>query len=479
MKPNPARLSRILAATLLALGLSWTGAQAQTSGSAEPSLVYTVKRTDKLIRLTRDMLIRASDWPEVARFNRLRDPNVIRPGQQLAIPLRLLKSQPGSGRIIAAEGDVQLNGSAATVGAAVAEGARLRTGANSSAVLEMTDGSRVKILPGSLAELATQRHYAMRDASASGSTTWFSGLIRLAQGALETLAAREVTRATPLQIETPTSLVGVRGTQFRVAYEDPATRNSRTEVVEGLVRADNPAQQSGADLPKGTGAVVNPTQREVQVVTLLPAPSLDAAPAEIVRPLGAWPMPALAGAQAFRVQVASDEKFDRIVRDIKVEGASVDLGSLSLGNWYARVRGIDRHGLEGFDSVKLVVVKEAPPPPPAVRPWRIISSSVSVQNGQTLLRWLAEQADGKPLPAGSISARVGRDAALSDVVSEPRSANAPQMVLGNLGPGVYYLRLRAQDGAGKPIDSELYRLEIPGNWGATVFDMASGLQPMQ
>ncbi|MDP3137834.1 MAG: FecR domain-containing protein [Burkholderiaceae bacterium] len=476
MNPTLARLPRTLAVLLLALGFAWTGAQAQAPGGAEPSLLYTVKRTDKLIRLTRDMLIKASDWPEVARFNRLRDPNVIRPGQQLAIPLRLLKSQPGSGRVIVAEGDVQLNGNAATVGAAVAEGSRLRTGANSSAVLELTDGSRVKILPGSLAEVATQRNYAMRDASASGSTTWFSGLIRLAQGALETLATRDVKRATPLQIETPTSLVGVRGTQFRVAYEDPATRNSRTEVVEGLVRADNPAQQSGADLPKGTGAVVNPAQREVQVVTLLSAPSLDAAPAEIVRPAGAWPMPTLAGAQAFRVQVASDEKFDRIVRDIKVDGASVDLGGLALGNWYARVRGIDRQGLEGFDSVKLVVVKEAPP---VVRPWRIVSSSVTVQNGQTLLRWSAEQADGQPLPAAASSARLGRDAALSDIVSEPRSAGVPQMVLGELRPGVYYLRLRTQDGAGKPIDSELYRLEIPGNWGATVFDMASGLQPME
>ncbi|MDO8279895.1 MAG: FecR domain-containing protein [Burkholderiaceae bacterium] len=483
MNPTLARLPRTLAVLLLALGFAWTGAQAQgpAPGSTEPSLLYTVKRTDKLIRLTRDMLIKASDWPEVARFNRLRDPNIIRPGQQLAIPLRLLKSQPGSGRVIVAEGDVELNGSAATVGAAVAEGSRLRTGANSSAVLELTDGSRVKILPGSLAEIATQRHYAMRDASTSGSTTWFSGLIRLAQGALETLAMRDVKRATPLQIETPTSLVGVRGTQFRVAYEDPATRNSRAEVVDGLVRADNPAQQSGVDLTRGTGAVINPAQREVQAITLLSAPILNATPAEVVRPLGAWPMPTLAGAQAFRVQIASDESFDRIVRDIKVEGGSVDLGGLALGNWYARVRGIDRQGLEGFDSVKLIVVKEAPPPPPppppAMQPWRIISSSVSVQNGQSLLRWSAQQADGQPLPAAATSARLGRDAALSDIVSEPRSTGASQMVLGDLRPGVYYLRLRTQDSAGKPIDSELYRLEIPGNWGATVFDMASGLQP--
>ena len=52
------------------------------------------------------------------------------------------------------------------------------------------------------------------------------------------------------EIVTPVAISAVRGTQFRVAFEDPAARNARTEVVEGLVRADNPAQQSGADLPR-------------------------------------------------------------------------------------------------------------------------------------------------------------------------------------------------------------------------------------
>ncbi len=76
----------------------------------------------------------------------------------------------------------------------------------------------------------------------------------------------------------------MRGTEFRVAYDDPAARNARTEVLEGQVRADNPAHKSGADLPKGTGAVINPAQREVRVVQLLPAPDLGALPGEVLKP---------------------------------------------------------------------------------------------------------------------------------------------------------------------------------------------------
>ena len=353
MKPMP--LTPVVVALTLVFSFSaW--AQAPL---AEPSLPYTVTSRDKLIKLSRDLLVQPSAWPEVARLNKLKDPNLIRPGQVIQVPLRLLKFQPGQARVVSATGNVQLGGSPTAVGAPVPEGGKVQTGADSSAVLELADGTRVKVLPNSLAEVVSNRDYAMRDASKSGSTTWFSGLIRLAHGVLETTATRTQNRATPLQVETPTSLVGVRGTQFRVAYDDPDRKNARTEVVEGLVRADNTAQNSGADLPKGTGAVIHPAQREVRVVPLLAAPDLSALPSEVTKPQGQWPMPALPGAVAYRVQIAGDEQFNGIVRDIKVTGQTVDLGSLDTTRWYARVRGIDAQGLEGRRAVVAAILSPA------------------------------------------------------------------------------------------------------------------------
>ena len=85
------------------------------------------------------------------------------------------------------------------------------------------------------------------------------------------------------------------------------------ETAVALVRADNTAQQSGADLPKGTGALINPAEKEVRVVKLLEAPDLSGVPSEVTRPAGTWPMPVQAGAAAYRVQVASDAEFNQIV----------------------------------------------------------------------------------------------------------------------------------------------------------------------
>ena len=393
---------------------------------------------------------------------------MIFPGQKLDIPLRFLKSKPASGKVISAEGDATLGGNAMQPGTTFTDGAKIKTGANSSAVIELGDGSRVKILPGSLAEIVTNRDYAMRDASKSGSTNWFSGLMRLSEGALEALASKTAKRAKELQVETPTSLVGVRGTEFRVAFDDPLGKAARTEVIEGLVRADNPAQKSGANLPKGTGAVVDPGEKEVKVVVLLPAPDLTGIPSDVLKPQGSWPMPALAGARAYLVQVASDEQFDKIVRNLKVDTPFADLGSLPNGNWFARVRGIDAVGLEGFNSVKLIAVKDGE--------WRVTYSSMSSVDGKTILSWDGQQAGGQAMADGSYSAILASDAALTQTVVTIRGTDQkPSLTLGDLKPGVYYIRL--QNAAG--LRSQTYRFELSGNWGQTVFDQASALQAIK
>ena len=390
----------------------------QKNRTLEPSLPYVVRPSDKLIRLSRDMLVSPPAWNEVARYNQLKNPDLIVPGQKIDISPRYLKSALAGGKVISAEGDVTLVGNAVLPGAAIVDGSRVKTGANSSAVLELGDGGRIKVLPNSLADVVTNRNYVMRSTKAGGSTNWFSGLMRLATGTLEALASKVSQRATPLQIETPTSLVGVRGTEFRVACDNPASNSARTEVIEGKVRADNPAQQVSAEPP------------------------------------GNWPMPALTGATAYRVQVASADKFDKIVRELKVTSDSADLASLANDNWFARVRGIDGVGLEGFDTVKLITVKDGQ--------WRVSYSSLSLVNGKTVLSWIGQQASGQAMTGSSYTALLARDQALTQgQLTMAGTGSAPRLELGDLKPGVYFIRLQSNSG----VSSDIYRFEIPSTQG--------------
>ena len=324
--------------------------------------------------------------------------------------------------------------------------------------------------------MVTNRDYALRDASKSGSSNWFSGLMRLTGGALEAMAAKKVSRATTLRIETPTSTVGVRGTAFRVAYDDPTTQSARTEVLEGLVRADNPAQAAGADLPMGTGVVVKPQDKDIKVVNLLPAPDLAGMSSDVFQPLVSLNLPALPDASSYRVVIARDEKFDNIVRELKVPvGAPANLSGLVNGNFYALVGGIDGIGLEGFNSVKLISIPDAPAAP-VKDPRQPVGNkmiNLSVVNGKTFVNWNESQGDQS---AGMrYAVLLGSDASMKDV-STSAEATERSLDMGALKPGTYFAQLRFTPASGKAMYSALYRFTLTDNWNPTVFSLFSALQ---
>ena len=157
--------------------------------AAEPVFLYTVRKGDELIKMSAESFSSPDDWKEIVSLNKMKDPNANQPGQILKIPTRLMKLFSKDATLVSTAGDVQLGGAKVSVGTAVPEGSQLKTGRNSSAVLELADGSRVTLLPNTLAELTTSRTYGLRaDTSTSGSSNWFSGLLRLSTGVLETFA---------------------------------------------------------------------------------------------------------------------------------------------------------------------------------------------------------------------------------------------------------------------------------------------------
>ncbi|MDP9045690.1 MAG: FecR domain-containing protein, partial [Pseudomonadota bacterium] len=260
-----AAILRILAAAALA----WH----PSTRAAEATVELTVVRADTLIGLSHRVLVSPVAWREVARLNHLPDPDLILPGQRLRVPVRLLRSEALSATLISVTGPhVTVRAGAAAVGTPVVEGDFLQTGPDSSAVLALPDGSRVQIAPSSLAEVAMSRHYGSRlpanaaarptvpaDADAPGA--WFAGTLRMLHGSIEVFATK-VLRAKPLEVVTPTAVVGVRGTRYRVSIDGVDDLRTHAEVLEGMVRfepasrADRRSTTSSdaADLRSGFGA---------------------------------------------------------------------------------------------------------------------------------------------------------------------------------------------------------------------------------
>lgn len=359
------RRARVLAAAVLVAGASVLPARAR-----EAMLDVTVVRSDTLYDLSRKVLVSASAWYEVARINKLSNPNRIVPGQVLRIPVRLMKITPINGQLVSVLGDVRIGGAPASAGMLIREGQTVQTALSSSTVIELADGSRMKLPPSSLALLATSRRYGARptgstaafETSGDQSGGWFAGALRVLRGSVEVFATK-VLRAQPLEVRTTTAVVGVRGTHYRVGLDDDIGARTHAEVFEGSVRFDVPGSTLGVDLTSGFGATTVPGDNAggPVVVHLLPAPDLSEFPVFFDRPVVSFSL--LPATSALRVQVAADESFDKTVRDQRFEsGAEIRLVGLEDAKWYLRVRRVDAQGIEGYDSTRSFVLKTRPEP---------------------------------------------------------------------------------------------------------------------
>jgi hypothetical protein len=236
----------------------------------------------------------------------------------------------------------------------------------------------------------------------------FAGMLRLLQGSVEVFATK-VLRAKPLEVSTPTAVVGVRGTEFRVSLDaDAADKATRAGVTEGVVQVDSRVVPVGAAVPAGFGTVLGQSLSATpEVVKLLPGPDLSALPTFFDRPLVRIAVPG--ETRPLRVQVASDAAFNRIVGEQLVPaGTDIRLGGLEDGLWHWRARRLDDRGLEGLDSTAQFTLK-ARPEPPAIQQPAPASKQVT---GAVTFRW------AQGLEAASYVWQLSSDPSFKTLLSE-------------------------------------------------------------
>jgi hypothetical protein len=433
-----------------------TGAAAQQV--PEPAIELRISARDTLIGLSERVFNGPAAWQEIARLNRVRDPNRILPGQVLRVPTRLMRNNPLPATLVNAVGEVRVDNAPAAAGTPMAEGQRVETGPNGSAVIGLADGSRVRVPPSSLAEVLASRTYgAAADATAAANSGAFAGALRLVRGSVEVLASK-VRRAQPLEVTTPTAVIGVRGTQYRVSLDDRST--TRSEVLEGQVRLDAASRAVGSDLNAGFGAAIDARALKPVPTALLPAPDLSAVPARFERALVRLALPG--ETVPLRVQVAADAAFEQVVSDQRVlPGSDVRIAGLADANWHLRARRIDPQGLEGYDAALAFVLKARPEPPASNTPRPGAKQTV----GAVEFAWSPN------LEARSARLQVARDAGFQQLVLERDGLTNNRDRFEIAEPGLYFWRLGSvrADGDrgpfGEPQRFELRALPEPPQGG--------------
>lgn len=367
-------------------------------------------------------------------------------------------------KLIQTAGDVRLNGKAVYAGSLIPEQGRLTTGVNSTAQVRLADGSVVRMLPNSELRLTLSRNYQTPAPSAAtvekndSLVDWFAGRLRVVQGAIEAAVNKTSKRARPLEVETASSIIGVRGTEFRVATPALTAPHDRTEVLDGLIQAENQKNQRSVPVSKGKGVAFQP---QMQVVNLLPPVALKADSGQLRAPFTMWQFPPLPNQNVYRVMVALDPKFESLVANEVVFQPAFDFRSFTHEHktLYVRIRAIDPNGVEGLDATTRLHI---------TTPYYLLEHpSVYNQQGATVLRWnpssyAAKVTDNLP---NKVIVSVFEDQQMQRVVVPATLNEGNAVKLPLLPAGRYWLRVDQPQPSKAPLVRHTMLLDMPNHSG--------------
>lgn len=415
---------------------------AGSTHAADAVFTYTAVQGDTLIGLGKRFLIEPARWSELTRANALRNPNRIATGTPIRIPLRLMRTEAVPATLLSVVGEATDSGAGALkAGQTVPEGGVVSTGPEGHVTLRLVDGTVLRLRPASRLQVNESRRFKDADAVQSGA--------RLERGRVEIEAAPAAAGRPGFKIDTPQGVLGVRGTEFRVAT-DTAQGITLGEVLGGAVAFDG--RGSSERVTAGHGTAISAAGQVAPPVALLDAPDVSGLPQLQERLLMRFTLPAMPSASAYRGQIARDASFDAVLADLTGPTPELRFAELPDGDYLLRVRAIDARGLEGRDADHRFRLKARPEAPLPSAP----APKAVVFGGRVELAWAANQ------EAQTYRLQLARgDADFTRPLHDLRGLRSLATTLEGLLPGGYHWRL-----ASVRADGDM------GPWGtARSFDM--------
>jgi hypothetical protein len=410
---------------------------------------YEVKPGDSLWTISERYLSGTAHWRKLRDLNKVPDPERLVPGSKLIIPLEWLRVTPRGATVAAINGAATISRhdgarSDAIVGARLQTNDTIETAASANVVLNFDDGARLVLLAESELKLVLVRSYAGPDI--------FDTRVRLIKGRAENLVPKNADRR--YQMESPTAITSVRGTGFRV-QSDAVTRPplTRVEVLDGGVgvRNDRGAQNLGG----GFGTIVEQGKPPAPAIRLLPAPDVSALPALVDRVPVEFAMGAVDGAVGFVMQVARTESFEPLLFQSDAPARRLRGPDLPDGNYIARIRSVDRNGLEGFAAEHRFKLDARPVAP----------TTISPPVGANLAEERPSFAWSRNPEATRYHFQLATDATFTRLVHEDATLTVPNIAAPmDLAPGRYFWRAAGIDaeGRGPWTDPQAFRRLPPG-----------------
>ena len=401
------------------------------AASAPAEARYRVKKGDTLFDLAQDYFIRPSDYRIVQRLNKVSDPRLLPVDKTLHIPRRLLRTVAVQGQIVAFRGDVSIISGGqrqpAAIGSQVPEGAVVATGAKAFVTFALPDGSRVSLPSNSRVGIGRLRQTLL--------TREVERAFRLQGGRSEWDVTKAKSRGDSFNVSTPVATAAVRGTQFRVTYDD-ATGQSTLGVVEGAVAVKSAAIRDDL-VQAGRGIAMAPGGSGGQS-PLAEAPALERPNAVQKDERIDFRAATVPDASGYIFELSTDAGFVDRVAELLAPEPVASFDGLPNGTYFVRTSINAQDGIQGlantysFERRLNRIALETPE-----------ESGLDGRKAYRF-RWRGEG-------EGEVQYRftlARDDAGMNRVIDQP-GLKAPDIAVTDLAPGIYYWQIwsiRFEDG---------------------------------
>jgi hypothetical protein len=313
---------------------------------ATDSIDITVVPGDTLSKISKKYLANAELWPELLKYNNIKDPNLISPGMKLKVPVKIANEELIKTAASTEKGAwvvTSVSGTAFAINGQqkqpivkdnrIGTGTTLETARDGYVVMKLPDDSETRI--GGNSKIVVEK------AEFEESTGILQSYFKNLRGTLKAKVTHLMGKSN-FQVAMPTAVAGVRGTEFTTEVEDDGT--AKVAVIDGAV-----AFKSGGVevmLPKGTGSVAKADEAPSVPAVLPESPKLG--PVKVMakgRVALAWKTPE--NASSCKVEVAEEPQFLSAVMAFQVPGTKEKQPNLAPGTYYWHVMCVDANGLQG------------------------------------------------------------------------------------------------------------------------------------
>lgn len=342
------------------------------------NFVYVIQPGDNLLGIRARLVEESIEWQRVAKFNHIANTKNIPVGKRLLIPFEWLTSQPSIAKVQSVSGKVSADGTPLIVGTVVLEKTVVTTDDNSSVVIELSDGSKLRV--GSASKITIDRLKQYH------SDKTVEARVRLEKGRVEAIVSEKRKRS--FDVLTPGATAAVRGTNFGVSLANPSTGMSAdhasVDVGTGNVDWVGVKSNTKEGVPSGFGSSVNSAGTLSKPEALLPQISTATFPQDVTKTISTLQFPAIAGAATYRVQVASDGTFEKLLYENIAQSSKFFLVSENDGEHFIRIKAISGNLIEGQTASAKVNVQARPVAPDGMDP----PNATAVYKATTTLSWL-------------------------------------------------------------------------------------------